>query len=202
MRDGRGGILGYGIQVGFSSQSVTISGNSFFECRHAVTTGTGTKSGRTPNCGVSRGLAIIGNSVSYCTNTGLDTHEDSDGVTISGNTIVACTPVAIHVRSFGSTITGNTISACRGKGIRISKTAKNSVASANVIRNIRRRSSDGVCREFYRATCQRRHYGGMWQQQLLPEFCGLSGTDGRAVAAVQVRRRLLAARRYWCLQPR
>lgn len=143
LRDGRGGILGYGVQIGYSTQSVTISSNSFFECRHAVTTGTGTKSGRTPNYGVSRGLAIIGNSVSNCTNAGLDTHEDSDGVTISGNTILGCTSVAVHVRSYGSTITGNSISACKGMGIRISKTAKGTVATGNIIRGIRRRSSDG-----------------------------------------------------------
>lgn len=143
LRDGRKGILGYGVQVGFSSQSITISANNFFECRHAVTTGTGTKSGRTPNYGVSRGLAIVGNTVSNCTNSGLDTHEDSDGVTISGNTVIACRPVGIHVRSYGNTICGNTISACIGKGIRISKTARETVASGNIIRGIRRASSDG-----------------------------------------------------------
>ena len=143
LRDGRGGILGYGIQIGYNSHSITIASNSFYECRHAVTTGTGTKSGRTPNYGVSRGLAITGNSVSNCSNTGLDTHEDSDGVTITGNTVVACTPVGIHVRSYGSTITGNTVSACRGKGIRISKTAEGTVVTGNIIRRIRRRSSDG-----------------------------------------------------------
>jgi len=143
LRDGRGGILGYGVQVGFSSQGVTISGNTFFECRHAVTTGTGKKSSRTPNYGVSRGLAIVGNSISNCTNSGLDTHEDSDGVTISGNSVVACRPVGIHVRSYNSTICGNTVSACIGKGIRISKAAKGTVVSGNIITGIRQSSSDG-----------------------------------------------------------
>lgn len=142
LRDGRGGILGYGVQIGYNSHSVTISSNAFYECRHAVTTGTGTRSGRTPNYGVSRGLAIVGNSVSDCTNTALDTHEDSDGITISGNTVVSST-VGIHVRSYGSTITGNTVSACRGRGIKISKTAQSTIVTGNIVRRIRRRSSIG-----------------------------------------------------------
>ena len=143
LRDGRPGILGYGVQIGYSSQNITVSGNTFSECRHAVTTGTGTKASRTPNYGVSRGLAIVGNSISNCTSAGLDTHEDSDGVTISSNTVIACRPVGIHVRSYRSSICGNTITACAGKGIRIAKTAQDTVASGNIISGIRRASSDG-----------------------------------------------------------
>ena len=137
------GLLGYGIQIGFSSQNISILGNAFTRCRHAVTTGTGTRSSRTPNYGVSRALAIVGNSVSQCTNSGLDTHEDSDGVTISGNSIIGCSAAGIHIRSYRSTITGNTITSCLGKGIRIARTALDTVISANVIRGIRRRSRDG-----------------------------------------------------------
>lgn len=143
LHDSGSGILGYGVQIGFSSQNITVSGNTFTECRHAVTTGTGTKASRTPNYGVSRGLAIVGNSISNCSHSGLDTHEDSDGVTISGNTVIACKPVGIHVRSYRSSICGNTITACAGKAIRIAKTAQDSVASGNIISGIRIANSDG-----------------------------------------------------------
>jgi len=143
LADGPSGILGYGVQIGFSSQNITVSGNSFSECRHAVTTGTGTKASRTPNYGVSRGLAIVGNSVSNCSHAGLDTHEDSDGVTITGNAVTGCKPVGIHVRSYRSSISGNTITACRGKGIRLAKTARDTIVSGNIISGIRIASSDG-----------------------------------------------------------
>ncbi|NNL50940.1 MAG: right-handed parallel beta-helix repeat-containing protein [Woeseiaceae bacterium] len=143
LRDGGRGILGYGVQIGFSSQNITVSGNTISECRHAVTTGTGTKSSRTPNHGVSRALTIVGNSISNCTNAGLDTHEDSDGVTITGNSIIACDPVGIHARSYRSSISNNTITSCTRMGIRISKTAKDTVVSGNMISGIRRGPSGG-----------------------------------------------------------
>ena len=143
LTDAGRGLLGYGVQVGFASQNISISGNAFTRCRHAVTTGTGTVSSRTPNYGVSRALAIVGNAVSQCTNAGLDTHEDSDGVTISGNSIVGCTPVGIQVRSYGSTITGNTITSCRGMAIRVARTARDTVISGNLISGVKRRNADG-----------------------------------------------------------
>jgi len=129
-------ILGYGVQLGFSSQNIAITGNAFHNCRHAVTTGTGSVASRTPGYGIQRSIAITGNTVSNCTHAGLDTHEDSDGVTISGNTVIGCKPVGIIVRCYRATISGNNISCCVGKGIRVFSSAKDTVISANVISQI------------------------------------------------------------------
>jgi len=138
-------ILGYGVQIGFSSQNITVTGNAFHNCRHAVTTGTGSRASRTPGYGIQRSIAITGNTVSNCTHAGLDTHEDSDGVTISGNAITGCSPVGIIVRCYRATISSNSISCCSGKGIRVFSSAKDTVISANVISEINAgtASSDG-----------------------------------------------------------
>lgn len=141
--DAANSILGYGVQIGFNSQSVTISGNSFRDCRHAVTTGTGTASSLTANYGVQRSIVISSNAVSNCASIGLDTHEDSDGVTITGNSVVGCNPSGIQVRSYRTSVTGNTVTSCTGKGIRISNLALDTVVSGNTIRGIGLNSVDG-----------------------------------------------------------
>ena len=130
------GVLGYGVQLGFSSQNISVANNSLFQCRHAVTTGTGSRASKTPNYGVSRGLAIVGNTVSHCTHAGLDTHADSDGVTITGNTVIGCRIVGIHTRSYRTTISGNTISACSGRGIRVARSARDTAINGNTVHGI------------------------------------------------------------------
>lgn len=141
--DAGNSILGYGVQTGFNSQNIAVTGNSFRDCRHAFTTGTGSVSSLTPNYGVQRGINVSGNSVTNCTSIGIDTHEDSDGVTISGNTVVGCISAGIQSRSYGTSITGNTVIACKGKGIRNSSTSLDTVITGNVIRDIVINSSDG-----------------------------------------------------------
>ena len=140
------GVLGYGVQLGYSTRDVLVSGNAFHSCRHAVTTGTGTRSSQTPGYGVSRGLSVVGNTVSQCSNAALDTHEDTNGITFAGNTVHSCDSVGIHIRCHGSVVSGNTISTCRGAGVRVSNSAQNAVVSANNIQNIwqRGRSGDGI----------------------------------------------------------
>ena len=137
------GILGYGVEVGYSSANITVDGNVFRECRHGFTTGTGTSSSLTPGYGVQRGITVSGNSVRDCTSIGIDTHEDSDGVTITGNTVTGCTPAGIQVRCYRTTVTGNTVTSCKGKGIRVDSSSLDTVISGNVISSIGLNSADG-----------------------------------------------------------
>lgn len=143
LADGGEGLLGYGVQVGFSSQNIAVASNTFTRCRHGVTTGTGTRASQTPGYGVSRGIAIIGNAVAHCSHAGLDTHEDSDGVTISGNTVTSCSPVGIQIRSCRSVVNGNVITSCAGKAIRVARTSEETLVTGNVIRGVRQLTGDG-----------------------------------------------------------
>lgn len=129
-------IYGYGVQVGWASRTISIEGNTFRYCRHAVTTDT-SSSGPTPNYGVQRAVTISGNSVSDCTHAGIDTHEDSDGVTISGNTIAGGREVGIQVRCYRANVSGNTILGIRGIGIFVNTTALDVIVEGNIVQATR-----------------------------------------------------------------
>ena len=134
--DGANSIHGYGVIVSYASRNVTIAGNVFRKCRHAVTTGTASTS-QTPSYGVQRAITVTGNTASDCTSGGLDTHEDSDGVTFSGNSVLGCQVWGVQVRSFRTTITGNVITNCTGYGIRCDNTSRDTTIMGNTIRGTR-----------------------------------------------------------------
>ena len=128
-------IYGYGVVTLNACSTITVSDNIFRNCRHGVTTGN-VSSGVKPDYGVSRGLTISGNAASGCTQAAYDTHEDSDGVVITGNTVDNFSLVGIQTRSINTSIVGNTVTNGKGNGIYIRSQATSSVVSGNVIRNV------------------------------------------------------------------
>ena len=129
------GIFGYGVSIINACSTITVSGNSFRKCRHGVTTGN-VSSGVTPDYGVSRAITMSANTASGCSQAAYDTHEDSDGVVITGNTVDNFSLVGIQTRSINTSITGNTVTNGKGNGIYIRSFATGSVVSGNVVRNV------------------------------------------------------------------
>ena len=138
LRDNAGiGIYGYGVEAGGATQSMQITGCTFEKCRHGVTTGTA-GSGPTPNYGVQRGITVSGCTAIDCTAASFDTHEDSDGVTFTGNTVIRGGVVGIATRSYRTTITGNTIHGVKGNGIYCDSSSLDTNISGNTISNCRK----------------------------------------------------------------
>jgi parallel beta-helix repeat protein len=138
LRDDAGNIiLGYGVEAGGATQSMQITGCTFEKCRHGVTTGTA-NIGPTPNYGVQRGITISGCTAIDCTSASFDTHEDSDGVTFTGNTVIRGGIVGIATRSYRTTITGNTITGVAGNGIYCDNSSLDTTITGNTISNCRK----------------------------------------------------------------
>lgn len=137
MRDDIGNsIYGYGIEPAGATINCNIIGCTFSRCRHGVTTGTAS-GGPTPNYGVQRGITVSGCTFVDCTHTSLDTHDDSDGVTFTGNTIVRGAIVGIATRGWRTTISGNTVMNINGNGIYVDGSARDTTISGNTIAEIR-----------------------------------------------------------------
>lgn len=137
MRDDIGNsIYGYGVEPAGAITTANIIGCTFERCRHGVTTGTA-GGGPTPNYGVQRGVTVSGCTFVDCTHTSLDTHDDSDGVTFTGNTIIRGAIVGIATRGWRTTITGNTIMGVNGNGVYVDGSAQNTTISGNTICEIR-----------------------------------------------------------------
>lgn len=133
-------IFGYGVDVAQASRLVAITGNVFRNCRHGVTNET-SASGATPSYGVARTITIAGNAVADCTAAGLDSHEEGDGITFSGNTVTGCDYVGIQVRAIRASVTGNTINNIRGIGIYAASSASAVTISGNNIGYIRQNAN-------------------------------------------------------------
>lgn len=137
LRDNTGmSIYGYGVEIAGATILSVINGCTFERCRHGVTTGTAS-GGPTPNYGVQRGVSVSGCTAIDCSHTSFDTHEDSDGVTISGNTVIRGAIVGIATRSYRTTITGNTIMGVKGNGIYCDDTSLDTTIAGNTISNCR-----------------------------------------------------------------
>jgi len=138
LRDDEGhSVLGYGVEAGGATQSMQITGCTFEKCRHGVTTGTA-NIGPTPSYGVQRGITISGCTAIDCTAASFDTHEDSDGVTFTGNTVIRGSIVGIATRSYRTTITGNTVLGVNGNGIYCDSSSLDTNISGNTISNCRK----------------------------------------------------------------
>lgn len=130
-------IFGYGVEAGGATIGMQITGCTFEKCRHGVTTGTAS-SGPTPNYGVQRGITVSGCTAIDCTAASFDTHEDSDGVTFTGNTVIRGGIVGIATRSYRTTITGNTIHGVKGNGIYCDSSSLDTTITGNTISNCRK----------------------------------------------------------------
>lgn len=130
-------IYGYGVEAGGATIGMQITGCTFEKCRHGVTTGTA-NTGPTPNYGVQRGITVSGCTAIDCTAASFDTHEDSDGVTFTGNTVIRGGIVGIATRSYRTTISGNTITGVAGNGIYCDSSSLDTTIIGNTVSNCRK----------------------------------------------------------------
>lgn len=103
-------FYGYGVVVGGASEQITISNNIFSRLRHSLTTGyPRIQSGTLVGYGISRNVVFANNTVSHATNSAIDTHAQSDGITISNNTVSSCDTWGIFTRGRGTHVMNNSI---------------------------------------------------------------------------------------------
>ena len=126
---------GYAVQT-LGSEDVVIQGNRFHRVRHALTTGGG-------SYGVARNISFTNNTASHCTNSAVDTHNQSENVLIANNSIDNCNAYGIFTRGRNTRIHSNAIDWC-GNGIQIGLapyqvsggSGSGSVIMNNSVRNI------------------------------------------------------------------
>lgn len=105
------GQPGYGVCIGHASHNVTVESNNLIKLRHGVTTVGG-------SYGFPHLINYNGNTVTRCTNAGLDTHESGQDISISYNTVSDCSG-GIALRTGYSIVRGNTIVRSLSSGIGI-----------------------------------------------------------------------------------
>lgn len=138
--------LGYGVLVGGCSENTVVTANRFDRMRHAIDAGPSTSnfpSGMAAN-GIPRGVAVVGNTVLRCSNTGISTHSECEGWEISGNTVENCESCGIAIRGRSCSVVANKVAYCSG-GIAVGSNVYSSSAgsgagttiSGNVIKNIK-----------------------------------------------------------------
>ena len=103
------GQPGYGVCIGHASHNVTVESNNLIKLRHGVTTVGG-------SYGFPHLVNYNGNTVTRCTNAGLDTHESGQDISINYNTISDCAG-GVSLRTGRSIVRGNTIIRSSSSGI-------------------------------------------------------------------------------------
>lgn len=128
-----GSSSGYGVDVGYGSRGIVVQGNRISQVRHGVTLDV-SNAGTTPNYGVVRQVTIADNAVADTTHFAIDTHEDCDGLSITGNVVVnSQSGGGIQVRGYHATVSGNQIHNCKDYGIYIRPTARYATVTGNII---------------------------------------------------------------------
>jgi hypothetical protein len=121
--------LSYGVCVANGCARITVGHSTFMDVRHAVTIG--------GEDGVDRYVTVTGCAIADCTDSGLDSHPQSQYVSFIGNTIGADGTTAsqdgIVVQGANQTVVGNTVQGFERSGILVQNLVTNAAITDNAV---------------------------------------------------------------------
>ncbi len=106
---------GYGVLIGGASENCIVTGNRFKTMRHAVDAGPSrAPSAQTSNNGIPRGITVVGNVATRCTNSAFGTHNEAEGWNFTGNVAENCDSWGFFIRGRSCNVAANTVQWCSG----------------------------------------------------------------------------------------